>query len=317
MLMRKFNFQDLFVFDLANNHQGDLLHGMKIIDHVAAISEEFDLRSAIKFQFRDLPAFIRKDLRAGSSDVKHINRFLSTALSWDEFKELANYAREKRLLTMCTPFDERSCDKIKEMGFDIVKVASCSAKDWPLLDYISAIGLPVIASTGGLVIEEVDDLVSFFTHRASDFALMHCVSVYPTPDHLCNLNNVADFCQRYPDISIGWSTHESPGETMHIGLAYALGARIFERHVALESNEYSVNAYSSQFKDLREWIAAYHKARRLLGVDKRQPPCDVETKSIEELERGVFARVPLKAGAPLSNDNVYFAFPKCAGGISS
>ena len=39
---------------------------------------------------------------------------------------------KNNLITMCTPFDEESVDIIKEMNFDIIKVASCSAKDWPL-----------------------------------------------------------------------------------------------------------------------------------------------------------------------------------------
>ena len=68
------------------------------------------------------------------------------------------------------------------MDFDVIKVASCSARDWPLLEKVAASGIPVVASTGGLTQDEVDDLVSYLDHRGCDFALMHCVSIYPTPD---------------------------------------------------------------------------------------------------------------------------------------
>ena len=83
------------------------------------------------------------------------------------------------LLSMCTPFDEKSVDVIVDMGFDILKVASCSATDWPLLEKVTDTGLPVVCSTGGLTLDQVDDLVSFFNHRGVEFALMYCVSVYP------------------------------------------------------------------------------------------------------------------------------------------
>ena len=82
---------------------------------------------------------------------------------------------------MCTPFDEASVDLIVDMGFDLIKVASCSADDWPLLEKIAGANLPTVFSTGGLLIEDIDNLVSFFTHRGSHFAMMHCVSIYPTP----------------------------------------------------------------------------------------------------------------------------------------
>ena len=40
--------------------------------------------------------------------------------------------RKAGMMTICTPFDEESVELIEEMKFDIVKVASCSSKDWPL-----------------------------------------------------------------------------------------------------------------------------------------------------------------------------------------
>jgi len=37
MIKSKFNFNDLFVLDLANNHQGILAHGSMIIDNCAKV----------------------------------------------------------------------------------------------------------------------------------------------------------------------------------------------------------------------------------------------------------------------------------------
>ena len=89
---------------------------------------------------------------------------------------------------MCTPFDNESVPVISKMGFDIIKVASCSAKDWPLLEDVSQATIPIIASTGGLTIDEIDNIVSFFDHRGNELALMHCVSIYPIPTKDFQLN---------------------------------------------------------------------------------------------------------------------------------
>ena len=87
----------------------------------------------------------------------------------------------KIIYILCVPLDENSVKKIIEMNFDLIKVASCSAKDWPLLEEISKSGMPVIISTGGLDLDDIDNVVSFFQHKGVDFALMHCISIYPTP----------------------------------------------------------------------------------------------------------------------------------------
>src|SRR5207247_1602325 len=124
----KFDFSDLYVLDVANNHQGSVSHGTRIIDECADVVERHGVRAVMKFQFRDLPQFVHPDEREGSTN-KHVPRFLSTRLSWGEFGELLAAVRHRNLLAMCTPFDEASVQRIVEMGFDIIKVASCSARD--------------------------------------------------------------------------------------------------------------------------------------------------------------------------------------------
>lgn len=314
--MQKFDFRDLYVLDLANNHQGSVGHGTQIIEKCADVVARHGVRAAIKFQFRDLPEFVHKDERANPTN-KHVPRFLSTRLSWGDFSELLGAVKARGLLSICTPFDEASVQKIIDMGFDIIKVASCSARDWPLLEKVASSGLPIIASTGGLLQSEVDDLVSFFVHRACDFALMHCVSIYPTPDQTCHLGNIAGFRERYPNRVIGWSTHEPPQDTAQVGLAAALGAQMFERHVGVETDKIKLNAYSSTPEEVDAWLAASMRAKKLIGSRERGEPLEVERKSIDELRRGVFAKMEIEAGQPITADQIYFAFPYRPGQLSS
>ena len=313
---RPFDFGNLFVLDLANNHQGNVNHGKEIIAQHGEIVRRHNVRAGIKFQFRDLPQFVHISERQNPTN-KHVPRFLSTMLSWDQFNEMVEAVRAEGMLTICTPFDEASVGKIKEMNFDIIKVASCSARDWPLLEAVAASGLPVIASTGGLTQPEVDDLVSFLSHRACEFALMHCVSIYPTPDEACNMANITTFKARYPKLTIGWSTHEPPFDTTHVGLAAALGARMFERHIGVETGEIKLNKYSSTPAETDAWLMAYHKANKILGAATRDNILPEEKAAIDGLKRGVFAKADIPAEHELTADDIYYAFPYQTGQISS
>lgn len=311
-----FDFNDLFVLDLANNHQGSVEHGRTIIERCADAVAKCDVRAGIKFQFRNLDTFVHVDHISGS-DNKHVPRFLSTRLNWDQFRELLKVVKRRNLISICTPFDEASVDRIVEMGFDVLKIASCSARDWPLLEKAASASLPMIASTGGLSLQDVDNLVSFLEHRRCDFALMHCVSIYPTPDAACNLNNISAFRARYPNRVVGWSTHENPADMTQVGIAAALGARMFERHVGIATDKIKLNAYSAAPEQVDAWFGAWKKAKTLMGSEGRDNILLAEATAIDELKRGIYVRGPVAAGTTLTRDDVYFAFPHAAGGLAS
>ena len=316
MHLAPFDFRDLFVLDLANNHQGSVEHGTRIIREMGQVARKHGIRAAIKFQFRQLDTFIHPAHRKESKN-KHVPRFLSTELKRPHYEELLKAIREEGLLAMCTPFDEESVDVIVDMGFDIMKVASCSAKDWPLLEKIADSGLPIVFSTGGLVIGEVDDLVSFMDHRGVDYAMMYCVSIYPIPETEFHLNQIEYLRARYPSTTIGWSTHEDPEEPLAVAIAYAKGARMFERHVGVVTDSIKLNAYSSTPEQVDRWMANFNHAKALCGGVPPRPVPKVEADSILDLKRGVFAREMIIPGQVVTRDQVYFAMPAMEGQLDS
>ncbi len=310
------DFNDLFVLDLANNHQGSIPHGLNIIREMGKVVKKHDVKTGIKFQFRQLDSFIHPKHQK-ESDNKHVPRFLSTRLDRPDFQVLLDEVRKQDMLAICTPFDEESVDIIKDMQFDILKVASCSAADWPLLEKIADADMPVIFSTGGLSLNQIDDVVSFFDHRGVDFAIMHCISIYPTPPELCQLNQVDTLISRYPNKVIGWSTHETPTATTPVKIAVAKGAKMFERHVGITTDKIKLNAYSSTPAQVDKWISAYKEAVAYCGEVERPGVTDEEAKAIHGLRRGVYAKRAIKAGEVISRDQVYFAMPCNDGQLSS
>lgn len=303
--------QDLFVFELANNHQGSVEHGLRIIRALGAIARAHQIRAAVKFQFRELKSFLHPEL-AHRPGVKHVARFLSTELNAAQFEELRLAVKAEGMLTACTPFDEASVDAAAR--FDILKVASCSATDWPLLKKIRAANKPVILSTAGLSLGEIDPIVSFFA-GARDFSLMHCVALYPTPREELRLNRIDALRQRYPHLTVGYSTHEGPDELAAVQIAYAKGARIFEKHVGLEFEGQAPNAYSATPGQVEAWVESYEQAR--LACGQSLAPTAAEMRSLHELKRGVFAKRPLRKGEVIREDDVFFALPLPEGKLAS
>ena len=300
----------LVVLEMANNHMGDLGHGLRLIAEFGAVCRQYpEFKFAFKLQYRDLDTFIHPAMK-GRDDVKYIKRFSETRLSEQDFGALVRKIREEGFLAMSTPFDNASIQLIKNQNLDILKIASCSFTDWPLLEEAVSTNFPIIASTAGADLQDIDRVVSFFSHRQKDFAIMHCVGEYPTADEKMHVGQIEFLRQRYPGVRIGFSTHENPANTDIVKLAIAKGATIFEKHVGVPTEKYPLNAYSASPEQMRAWLDAARYANLVCGVGHtRLPVNEAERSSLRSLRRGVFLRHAVPAGQVITRDDVYFAFP--------
>lgn len=312
----QFAFEGLFVLDLANNHQGDREHGANVIRAMGDVVRATGVRAALKFQYRHLETFIHQAHKQGSPN-RHVERFLSTQLSGKVYRDLAEEVRQCGMITMATPFDEESVDLAIQNEIEILKIASCSATDWPLLERISEANKPVVFSTAGLDWEQIDNLVTFFDHRRVQFAVMHCVAVYPTPAEHLQLNQIGMLRRRYPGKAVGFSTHEDPDSLAPVHVAVAKGAELLERHVGLETDTVKLNGYSSSPEQLDRWIRAALEARKMSGASRRPPARREEIESLRSLKRGVYLRRPTRRGRIISGANAYFAMPLAEGQLSA
>lgn len=308
-MTKTIRFDNLFVFDMANNHMGDVNHGLRIIREFNAVCQGFDFPFAIKFQYRDLDTFIHPDYK-NRFDFKYVKRFSETRLPDEDLKRMKDELDELGIISMCTPFDENSVDRIVAYDFDIIKIASCSFTDWPLLEKIAATDKPIVASTAGATLDEIDRVVVFFEHRRKQFAIMHCVGEYPTTTEHLSLNQIEFLRKRYPDVAIGYSTHEDPDNLDAIKIAVAKGAMIFERHVGVPTEKYSLNAYSSTPEQVGKWMASAREALDMCGiVNRRREIYAKEKADLQGLKRGVFAKRRIQKGEKITIDDVFLAIP--------
>ncbi|HIT92585.1 MAG TPA: N-acetylneuraminate synthase family protein [Candidatus Stercorousia faecigallinarum] len=311
-------FEDLFVLELANNHWGDVERGKKIITDFSRVVRFNNIKAAIKLQFRDVDHFIHKDFK-DRQDIRYIKKTMATKMCDDDYAALVDAIRKAGCITMSTPFDERSVDLCVNLGVQIIKIASSDINDWVLIEKIAKTRKPVIVSTGGSSLKDVDDLVTFFENRNIPLAINHCISKYPSQKSELELNQIDFLKSRYPDHVIGFSTHEA-NEDLEIPMyiAYAKGARTFERHIDIDYNNVPVSPYCSLPQDLDRWIKAYHKAKEICGAPAgyKRAADKKETDYLDALVRGVYAKRDFKAGDVLHDEDVYLAIPLQKGQIS-
>jgi sialic acid synthase SpsE len=310
-------FEDLFVLEMANNHWGSVERGLKIVTAFSQIVRFNNVRAAIKVQFRDIDSFIHKDFRE-REDIRYIKKTVDTRMSAEGFAVLVKAIRQASCIPMATPFDEASVDLCCELGIPIIKIASSDLNDWFLIEKIAKTKKPVIVSTGGSSLKDLDDLVTFFQNRNIALAINHCVSIYPAEDRELELNQIDFLRNRYPSHTIGFSTHEYQDWTASMLIAYAKGARTFERHVDIKGDGKAVTPYCSGPEQIDAWFKAFHKVREMCGApgsQKRLPP-QKEVAYLDSLVRGVYAKRDLPEGHILTDDDVYLAIPLQRGQIS-
>ena len=311
-------FEDLFVLELANNHWGKRERGIKIIEDFAKVVRFNNVRAAIKLQFRDVDTFIHKEFK-DRQDIRYIKKTIATKMDIKDYQILVKKKKKNGCIAMSTPFDEKSVDTCVKLGVDIIKIASSDLNDWILIEKIATTRKPVIVSTGGSSLKDIDDLVTFFEHRDIPLAINHCVSIYPSEKEDLELNQIDFLKNRYPNHIIGFSTHEYNEDLESAMLmAYAKGARTFERHIDIEADGIPVSPYCSLPQDIDRWIKAYQKAVIICGhssTAKNIPPRK-EITYLDALVRGVYARWDLPKGHKLTDEDVYLAIPLQKGQIS-
>ncbi|MCU0405850.1 MAG: N-acetylneuraminate synthase family protein [Ignavibacteriaceae bacterium] len=125
---------------------------------------------------------------------------------------------------------EEAVDFIEEFDVPIYKTASASLTDKNLLLKHKKLNKPTIISTGMSTMAEIEEAVNIFSEK--NLLIAHSTSSYPCPNEELNLKMITTLREKYPQIPIGYSGHET-------GLAptwsaVSLGASFVERHITLD-----------------------------------------------------------------------------------
>lgn len=294
------------IAEIGNNHNGSLSLAKQLIDR--AIEAGVD---SVKFQIRNRKALYRTKADGSSSEdlgVEYIQDLLNKVeLTLEEHKELRQYCKERKILYICTPWDEPSVDTLAEFDVAAIKLASADLFNPYLIEKASKLGKPMILSTGMAYDEEIVQAAKQLTSLSASFALLHCNSAYPAPDIDIQLNYLARLKQIHN--VIGYSGHE---RGIPISLAaVALGAMIIERHITLDRNmegpDHLASLEPTEFKQLVDGIRQLELALPWQGPGRN--PSQGELLNRENLSKSVIAQKDISEGEVFSFDMFRVASP--------
>lgn len=151
-----------------------------------------------------------------------------------EYVELAEYAQQKEIEFLSTPFDLYAADYLEPL-MNIYKISSSDLNNLKFVEYQAKKGKPIILSVGASNEDEIVKTVELIRRYNNNLlVLMHCVLEYPTPYEHANLNKILSLKKKFPNLVIGYSDHTKPDPNYDvIKTAYNLGAQIIEKHFTL------------------------------------------------------------------------------------
>lgn len=226
------------------------------------------------------------------------------ALSEDDFRILAEHARNTGIAFASTPYSREEVDLlVEECGVPFLKIASMELNNYHFLEYIASRQLPVILSTGMGTMEEIEKAVRIVEGTGNrSICILHCVSEYPVQPCKVNLNNIIGLRERFPEYPIGYSDHTLGYEVA--AAAVALGAAVIEKHVTLDRTAVGMdNQMATQPEEMKELTAACRSVYEAMGV-KERVICQEEEDQKKKMRRSVVAARDLEEGTILQAEDL-------------
>lgn len=274
------------IAEIGLNHGGSMAEAKKLIRAAADAGAH-----AVKLQ-----VFRSEELVAPTSQFYNV--LSSLALDESDVRELVYFAAKENISLFASVFDEPSLQLMVELDTPAIKVASGDITHLPLLRAIGRAGRPVILSTGGASMCDIQAAMAAIKDGGYDtpIALLHCVSNYPTaPEHV-NLACLETMKQQF-GVPIGFSDH-TIGPQVSIA-AVALGAKLIEKHFTLDRNaDGPDHILSEDPHGLRMLAEGIECAWKCIGSAAKVPVED--GNFVKQIRRSVHARSDIPAGSTLT-----------------
>jgi sialic acid synthase len=232
-------------------------------------------------------------------------------LGRDEYAEVQRYAREIGITFFATPFDFESADFLAELDTPAFKLASADLVNTPLLRHVAAFGKPMLLSTGGATLEDLDRALAAVLPSNEQVCVLQCTAAYPCETEDLNLQVITTLRERYPDLVIGLSDHQN-GISMAL-VAYMLGARVIEKHFTLNHAwKGTDHAFSLMPEGMRKLVRDLRRVPVALG-DGVKRPLPVEEKPLQKMGKKLVAARALEEGHVLAVADVAIKSPADGG----
>ena len=289
------------IAEIGHNHQGSLEQCKRLFRRAKDCGAD-----AVKLQKRDNKAlFSTKQYNSlydnpnsyGATYGEH-REFLE--FGYEEHRELKEYAESLEITFFSTPFDFNSADFLEDMDLPLYKIASGDLKNIPLIKHVASFGKPIIVSTGGGTVEDVQRVYDEVMPINRQLAILQCTSAYPARPEQLNLRVIEEYRKMFPDVVVGYSGHDN-GVAMPL-VAFMLGARIVEKHFTLDRTlKGTDHAFSLSPSGLEHMV-------RALGTSEKRVD-DAERTPLVKMGKKLVAARSMPEGHVLACDDIAIKSP--------
>ena len=307
------DFPTYFIADIAANHDGDLSRALSLITLAAEAGAD-----AAKFQhFRAEHIVSDYGFRNLGEQLDHqaswsksvFEVYEDASLPWEWTSSLASHCASLGIEFMSSPYD---FDAVLHLDpyVNAYKIGSGEINWLEELDFIAALGKPVIIAAGASTADDVERAIAVLAAAGVPIVLMQCNTNYTGAIEnlgFVNLRVLEAFAASYPDVVLGLSDH-TPGHVTALG-AVALGARVIEKHFTDDTTRVGPDHGFSL--DPVSWRAMVDDTRRLeaaLGSGVKVVEAN-EQKTLIVQRRCVRAGRALAAGTVLTRDDLVVLRP--------
>jgi len=296
------------IAEIGHNHQGSLETCKELF--LAAKNAGVN---AVKLQKRDNKTLFTKE--AYNRDYDNPNSFGATygehreflEFGWHEYVELQKYADKLGLDFFSTAFDIPSADFLEKLDVPAYKFASGDIKSIPLLKHVARFGKPMILSTGGATLDDIRRAYDAVIPINNQLCVMQCTGGYPPEWNELNLRVIETLRREFPDIVIGFSSHDS-GIAMAVA-GYMLGARIIEKHFTLNrAMKGTDHAFSLEPTGMTKMVRDLRRLKLALG-DGRKIMYSSEKAPITKMGKSLVAKRDFPRGHVITHDDIAMKSP--------
>ena len=292
------------IAEIGVNHDGSESRARELIDHPAACEA-----NAVKFQYftagrllSPAAGLAEYQRTAGASDAFSMLQKLE--LSLESLAALARHVRAADLDPIVTIFSLEHIPEISRIEWAAFKIASPDIINRPLIEALGATGKPLIVSTGAALLDEVQQAALWIGDR--EYALMQCVSCYPTPAESAQLATIGvlkEICNAH----VGYSDHTT--DELTGALAVAAGAVMLEKHLTYDRTaagpDHAMSLDPAAFK---RYVECARRAGQMLG-ERNKTVQDIEWNVREVARQSIVTTRPLKAGTVIQRGDLTLKRP--------
>ena len=214
---------------------------------------------AVKFQKRSIETVYTPDYLSlpRESPWGATQREQKEGLEFSEtdYRKIDGFCKYEKIEWSASAWDLESLDMLDQFNLPWHKIASPMITNQYFLEEVAKRKKMTFISTGMCTWIDIDRAVTIFSYHSCPFVLMHCVSIYPCPENLCNIKVLDEMKARYPCVPLGYSGHEVG--VLPSVLAVAHGAEVIERHITLDRASYGSDQAASVEKRGLELIVKY------------------------------------------------------------